>query len=93
MNFKDMAQSGEFQFTVPEFDHGVERKNKSRMAGEYMEKFYKPTEYTPQAGANFEANATTFGVRNPFSDAVADEQYKQGLDDDERRKNWKHNNT
>ena len=93
MNFKDMAQSGEFQFTVPEFDHGVKRENKSRMAGEYMEQYYKPTEYTPKGGMTFDANASAYGVRDPFADAVGDANYKQALDDDHRRKDWKHDNT
>ena len=95
MNFKEMANSGEFKFTVPEFSHSFDKEDdrKSRMAGEYMEKFYQESPYNPQAKQTFDSNAATYGVRNPYADYSADVQYKQGLDDAERRKDWKHDNT
>jgi len=93
MNFKDMAKSGEFNFSVPEFEHSVEKGGKSRMAGEYMEKFHTQTDYQPQSKSTFDQNATAYGIGNPYEDYISDQAYKRDLDTTERRKDWKHDNT
>ena len=93
MNFKEMSASGEFKFTVPEFNHTFDKESskKSRMAGEYMEKFASETPYTPKARNTFENNAAAYGIEDPYSKLMADKQYQKALKDDHRRKNIKHN--
>ena len=89
MNFKEAAKSGQFSWEMPEFVNRVEAEGANRMAGDYMKDYFKKTEYTPKKNPSAEQNMASFGIRSPFEQHIQDQQYKQMLADEKRRKDWK----
>ena len=97
MDFKETAASGQFSYKLPQFGTSIKDKDlehrKSRMAGDFMNEFYTETPYQPRDKTTTDANIAMAGMQNPYDQYLEDKSVKYGLDNMERRKDWKHSNT